>query len=454
MSDKLIDIVVLVHDQASWLDLCVRAIEAHTKNPYRLIVVDNASVELKTSALLKEIEDRGHTVLRLSENRSFSNGINAGVATGSAKFIAIVNSDAIVQEGWDAALLQDANVKHIGLVGARSNYAAGPCGDPSFLGEPPFIVFVTVMLRREVWNQIGPLDEENFDGFSSEDLDYSWRVKKAGFQLKVGSAYVLHAGSKTLTAKVGDAEARARNDAKYAARLIQKHGQEWYVEKTKLRKKVLVASFSPEEWTRVDFMRNLLTLKRGDGVAFSYYHHTRSPIQVARQAVSDYALNSGFDWLVMLDDDAQFPSDLLNRLLKHDKDIVTAIAYQRMPPHGICIFQHVEPGAITGTPMEGIEHTGLRQIDVSGLHCSAIKTSVFKRLKDAGITQYYGGFENKVGEDFAFFNNCKKAGIAAYCDTDLISGHLGSSIVVDEAYKRAFVQGQAQGSAKPLIVRP
>jgi hypothetical protein len=190
-------------------------------------------------------------------------------------------------------------------------------------------------------------------------------------------------------------------------------------------------------------------LRRSDGIGFSYYHHKRTPIPFARTLVADYALDQGFDWLVQLDDDATFPSDLLRRLLAHQKDVVCALAYQRRPPHLACAYEIGADGMI-GKTLEGIEHTGLRRVDVSGFHCSIMRTSVIKRLREGvkdeagnvtvpGTRQYYGGFDNKVGEDFAFCLNCKKIGVQIHVDTELISGHIGDSIIVDEAYKQRFL---------------
>lgn len=439
--EPLMDIVMLVHDQAAWADLAIRAVEHHTKNPFRLIVVNMASKEEKTLAMLLDVEKRGHFVIHLAENRSFSHGVNVGVGLGSAPYIVVLNDDAIVTEGWDTAMLQDASSKHVGLVGARSNFAAGAQGGAPFAGKnPPFLVFVCVALRRAVWDLVGPMDEQTFDGFSSEDLDYSWRVVKAGLELKLSSAYVLHAGSRTLAVTAGDQIARARNDAIYNARLFEKWGKEWVAEHSKLIGRVLVATYHAEEWTRVRFMGALMGLKRSDGVTFSFFNATRMPIHHARQAVADYATDQGFDWLVQLDDDATFPEDLIRRLLAHGKEIVTALAYQRKPPHLPCIFEVGDDGLL-GRPLEGIENTGLRKVDVSGYHCSVVSTNVIKKLRTAGIRQYFGGFENKVGEDFAFSLNCKKVGIPIYCDTDLISGHIGESVLIDGDYVRRFKAG-------------
>jgi len=467
MHDKLLDIIMLVHDQAGWADLAIRAVERFTQNPYRLIVVDSASVEPATHQLFKDVKERGHTVIHLKENKSFSNGVNTGVAAGSSKYICVLNDDAIVTEGWDSALLQDATPKHVGIVGASSNYASGPQMDPTFVGEPPYLVFVCVALRREVWDQIGPMDEETFDGFSSEDIDYVWQVRKAGYKLAVSrGAFVLHAGSRTLAVKVGAhgeggvplTELRARNDSKYNARLIDKWGKEWVAKYQTTKKKILLVSYHPEEWTRVRFMDDFFKLRTKALGEYDFMRVTRMPIAAARNAVADYALDGGFDWILQLDDDATFPPDLLQRLFAHDKDVVCALAYQRKPPHLTCAFE-LGPDGMMGTPMEGIEHTGLRRVDISGFHCSLMRTEVIKRLREGlketdgsekvivpGTRHYYGWFANteiKVGEDFAFCLNLKKLGIQIHVDTELISGHIGDAIVVDEAYKKAFNAGRA-----------
>lgn len=441
MSTPLLDICMLVHDQAGWADLAIRAVEYNTKNPYRLIIADSASKEPRTHAVLAEAEKRGHTVIRLAENRSFSSGVNTSVGVGSSKFICFLNSDCVVTEGWDSALLQDASEKPVGLVGARSNYVAGAQGNPAFIGEPPYIIFVCAMMRREVWSAVGPLDSEVFTGFSCEDIDYSFRVRKAGYKLKVSNAYVLHAGSRTLAATVGDGERRMANNNKFQVALEQKWGKEWVAEKSKLQERGLVTTYHPNDWCLVEFLKNLMGLRRSDGVGFEYLQVSRAPIHMARQMAADFALDSGFDWWVQIDDDAQFPSDILRKLLSHQKDVVTTLAYQRKPPHLPCIFE-VGPDGLLGAPLVGWENTGLRKVDMAGYHCSIMRTSVIRKLRDAGIRQYFGGFENKLGEDMAFSLNLRKIGVPIHCDTDVDIGHIGAGIIVNREYKRKFDAGQ------------
>lgn len=445
--EPLLDIVVLVHDKADWAELCIKSVEAFTKNPYRLYLVDMASQEKKTHELFATAESHGHTVLRLSENRSFSNGVNIGVNAGSSKFVVVLNDDAICTEGWDTALLQDASPKDVGLVGARSNFAAGAQGGAKCFGDPPFLVFVCVCLRRDVWSAVGPMDEAVFDGFSGEDLDYSWRIKKAGLRLVLSSAFVLHAGSRTLSSTVGNVSARNANDEKYMRRLEEKWGKDWVQQNTKFAQRILVATYSPQETVNLSFAASCIQLKQAGGYEFSFYNHRRTPIHLARQLVCDYALAQGFDVLVQLDDDATFPADLLPRLMQHNKEVVCTLAYQRKPPYQAVVYeldeQKFRDGKISGNFIIGaLEHTGLRRFDVSGFHVSAIRLSVIKKMKDAGITEYWGGFE-KAGEDFCFAANLKRIGVSLFVDTDTIAGHIAEAPVIDESYKRKFLAGQA-----------
>ena len=59
-------------------------------------------------------------------------------------------------------------------------------------------MFVCVCFKREHFEHVGGMDDITFDGFSAEDIDFSWKIVKAGLKLKVSAAYVLHAGSRTL----------------------------------------------------------------------------------------------------------------------------------------------------------------------------------------------------------------------------------------------------------------
>lgn len=477
MREPLIDVIMLVHDNAKWADLSVRSVEHFTKNPFRLWIVDSASEEQATKKFLEDCEARGHAVIHLHQNQSFSNGVNIGVAAGTAKFVCVLNDDVVVTEGWDSQMVQEASAEFTGLVGARSNNAAGAQGDPTAT-EVPYLVFTCVMLRRDIWNKALPLDEVTFDGFSSEDLDFSWRILKSGMKLVVSQANVFHAGSRTLIDTMKKKGLRpeeigaalAKNNEKYNARLVDKWGKDWVKDHVKTKPKMLLATYHAEEHTRVEFYKNAMVLLQGK-VPFTHYASTREHIHVARENVARFAMRHDYDIVFQFDDDATFPPDIVARLLArlnegHGHDVVCALAYQRGPPFLPCAFElnPEDPEKLHASPIEGIEHTGLRKVDVSGFHVSAIRVSAFRKLaayrekdkiaKDAkgepaekypdGIKPFYGGFDNKIGEDFALCHNLRKVGIDVYVDTDLcdLVGHIGSPTVVNSQHRKSW---RAQG---------
>ena len=84
------------------------------------------------------------------------------------------------------------------------------------------------------------------------------------------------------------------------------------------------------------------------GVDFDYPENTEYEFSLstvgkifpalARERIAEIAVNENFDYLFMIDDDMLAPSDLFERLVKHDKDIVGALAFTRQSPHYPVIY--------------------------------------------------------------------------------------------------------------------
>jgi len=402
VNEPLMDIIIPVHNQGRWVELCVQAVKSFTKTPHRIIIVDNASDEQYTKNLLDKLgKEENVLVIRNPENKSFSNSINVGVAAGSAKNLVILNDDAIVSPGWDQHFLQDLADPSVGMTGARSNYASGRQGMGLAWDDAPFLVFVCVAITRKLWDELGPMDEVTYDGFSTEDLDMSYRVRwcerrvvdgrpilqKANQpirKLRVSKAFVLHAGSQTLQAELKSLQALDQNNDKYMKRLVAHWGEDFVKKNTKPFPKVLAVSFSAEEWTRVNFMIAFAGLRTGTGFNFACEHITRLPIHLARQVAAEKALAADADYLFMVDDDMVFLPDTLQKLVKIAQEnpevsVINALAYGRKPPYYACIFKQSKNG-FGYDNMEGWEDKGVVEVDGTGLSCALIRTDVFRKL--------------------------------------------------------------------------
>jgi GT2 family glycosyltransferase len=196
---------------------CLVSLERSTFRDFETIVVDNGSVDGTLEYL------RGRTDVRLIENgynAGFTKGTNQGIVASSGEYLLWLNTDTILEEDSLGALVDflDKTPK-AGIVGPRVlnpdgsfqpqckrgmptplaslSYALGL--DRLFPNSPTMAGYLLryipdtrtaivagvsgccLMATRDVWNDIGPLDEEMFA--FGEDLEWCVRAQKSGWQV-------------------------------------------------------------------------------------------------------------------------------------------------------------------------------------------------------------------------------------------------------------------------------
>ena len=206
----------------------------------KIVVVDNASSD-ETAATLKE-QFPQISLITNEKNIGFAAANNQGMrALGYWQdttdclpdAVYLLNPDTITHPGATAALWQALQSTSIGLVGARLQYGDGSHQHSAFhfpglwqlwaefgwlpgrmregrtngryplsqyQGGAPFSVdFVlgaTMMLRSEVLQRVGGLDEEYL--MYCEEIDWAWRIRKAGWHVQcVPAALVTHLGGRS-----------------------------------------------------------------------------------------------------------------------------------------------------------------------------------------------------------------------------------------------------------------
>lgn len=137
------------------------------------------------------------------------------------------------------------------------------------------------------------------------------------------------------------------------------------------------------------------------------------------------------DWIFFLDADQIVPNDAIFRLMKHDKDIVSALYFKRYPPHFPLMYKQIDDKF-----HEIVEfQTGkLMEVDAVGAGSLLVKIGVFKKMEHPWFLQ-----ERGVGEDIYFCKKARKLGYKIYCDTGLISRHLGWSVGIENFEWQKFV---------------
>lgn len=168
-------------------------------------------------------------------------------------------------------------------------------------------------------------------------------------------------------------------------------------------------------------------------VAFATVGGVFTPL--AREKICEAAVRDGFDYVFMFDSDMTIPSDVLDRLYRHDVDIVAPLAFMRRPPHYPVIFMQrkgIENGKpwFSNSTVKNYPKNTLFECDATGFGAVLIKTDVIKKMTPPYFMSTCG-----TGEDVLFCLNSKnQANAKVFVDTSLKIGHLASRTrIIDES---------------------
>ncbi len=220
---ELTSILILCHNQLPYTRLCLESLFRHTRLPYELVLIDNGSTD-DTPSYLQEIRSRpgplGVEVIRNETNRGYPAGCNQALARARGRFLVFLNNDTILTEGWLEGLIAHADKPgaKVGMVGPVSNGAPPPQEVPGkykddeglqtfarqrrqqFAAQSLPTTRVTgfcLLVRREVFDRVGLLDERFGIGFFDDD-DLCIRAREAGFGLVIAQdVFIHHFGNRT-----------------------------------------------------------------------------------------------------------------------------------------------------------------------------------------------------------------------------------------------------------------
>ncbi len=159
------------------------------------------------------------------------------------------------------------------------------------------------------------------------------------------------------------------------------------------------------------------------------------PIDIKRERFARRAIREGFSHLWMVDDDVYPPQDALERMLAADKDVVSGLVLNRVPPFTPSLFR-IEREEVDGelmwtcdaNPIRNWPEDALVEVDAVGCSCLLIKTSALRRVSEPRFVFTLGrteahGFEEGMGEDFFASLRFKNSGLRIYCDTGVRCSH-------------------------------
>lgn len=161
----------------------------------------------------------------------------------------------------------------------------------------------------------------------------------------------------------------------------------------------------------------------------------------ARNKIARLAINGGYDYVLMVDNDVVLPKDAIVNLLDDPKDVCLGYYAHRdtdniyrgrtcvcklLTAEGVRYKNYPLESEYTAEEISALKEKGEYKVRIhgGGMGCALIKTNVFNRTKYPWYdwTNYKDGC--MLSEDLYFCENCRKNSIQIYTDTRVNCGHM------------------------------
>jgi GT2 family glycosyltransferase len=226
-----LSVLIVNYNSESYLKNCLRSLYQNTEHrPIEVIVVDNASTDGSLAMLARDFAEV--KVIASPDNLGFSRGNNLAMREATGRFHLLLNNDCLVEPGAIDTMLRIMQDRpDVGVLGPLLRNGDGSVqisfgrmigfhteamqkflstryerGNRLFRryveqrsqteASPDWVSGACVMLRSEVLDRVGFLDENFF--MYTEEVDFCQRVRAEGYRvLYTPAAEIVHLGGKS-----------------------------------------------------------------------------------------------------------------------------------------------------------------------------------------------------------------------------------------------------------------
>jgi len=194
--------------------------------------------------------------------------------------------------------------------------------------------------------------------------------------------------------------------------------------------KVLLGVISNRGSMPTYFVKDLFELfeySRSNGIKADIRTFDAVEVQQMRNKCCNHAIDEGYDYVFMLDDDMTYPRDTLVKFLKHDKDFVVGSATQRIYPFFPTQYKKFSKEKFKeGDNRVFItkESKNLIEVGSSGVVGALIKVKCFEKLKKPYFKlEYHKDGVNITGSDVYFCKQLTENKISLFLDPTVNYNH-------------------------------
>jgi O-antigen biosynthesis protein len=208
VGEPRVSIIIPTRDRLNLLRPCLESIQQRTTyRNYEILIIDNQSQDPQTLAYLASLPYR---VIRNDEPFNFARLNNQAVAEASGAYVLLLNNDIeVISPEWLTAMLEHAQRKEIGAVGAQLLYAdktiqhagvvlglldiAGhahkylPSAEAGYfffshlLRNYSAVTAACLLTRKALYEEIGGMNERLAVTFN--DVDFCLRLQEKGYRI-------------------------------------------------------------------------------------------------------------------------------------------------------------------------------------------------------------------------------------------------------------------------------
>jgi len=230
MNDIRVSIIIVSWNALDLLKRCLPSVVATVFDGFEIILADNASTDGSAEWVRNAFPNV--EIVRHPENWGFAKGNNAAVPHAKGDLIVLLNNDVEVPENWLSPIVsrfeahpdlgaaqpklhqfdQRTHFEYSGAAGGFLDrwgypFARGRVFDvleeDTGQYDPVREIFwasgTCLVVRRDIWNRLGGLEEAFF--MHMEEIDLCWRIHRLGYRIEcVTESEVYHIGGGSLPA--------------------------------------------------------------------------------------------------------------------------------------------------------------------------------------------------------------------------------------------------------------